>query len=408
VLRQLVADTRLTTRVDAFTASISPSSCLIVDAGAARVYTHNPDEPLIPASSLKLTTGAAFLTKVGGTGAFTTAVRAPKPDGAGIVHGDLVFVGGGDPLLSTAGYVSTRKHPPAPATDLQALAQKVFAAGVRHVTGGITINDTRFDSERRVPTWKPLYTTDGDVGPIGALAVDDGFVSYTPRLVAAPDPGLAAGETLRAALRAAGVTVDGPTVRGSTRGAIALATISSAPYADVVGEMLRESDNNTAEALLKELAHANGTEPATRAAGTADRVAALRSLGVAADAVTAIDGSGLDRSDRATCGALLATLTTKPGGYDLENMLAVAGQTGTLFDRFTGSPLAGRLRAKTGSLADVTALVGVTDPAAPMPIRFAFISNGSFTDAGGKALQDRMVAALATYPDAPDAATLAP
>ena len=73
----------------------------------------------------------------------------------------------------------------------------------------------------------------------------------------------------------------------------------------------------------------------------------------------------------------------------------------------TTSPLAGRLRAKTGSLDDVTALVGVADPQAPR-CRCASPSsrNGVFTDAGGKALQDRLVAALATYPDAPDAATL--
>src|SRR5947199_108792 len=83
-----------------------------------------------------------------------------------------------------------------PATDLAALAQKVYAAGVRHVAGGVGIVDDAYDNERRVPTWKPAYTTDGDVGPIGALAVDDGFMSYSPRLVAAPDPGIAAGDAL--------------------------------------------------------------------------------------------------------------------------------------------------------------------------------------------------------------------
>jgi D-alanyl-D-alanine carboxypeptidase/D-alanyl-D-alanine-endopeptidase (penicillin-binding protein 4) len=138
------------------------------------------------------------------------------------------------------------------------------------------------------------------------------------------------------------------------------------------------------------------------------RAAALRKLGLDSSGVQAIDGSGLDRSDRATCDELMATLTTRPGGYDLESMLAVAGQTGTLDDRFRTSPLAGKLRAKTGSLDGVTALVGVTDPAASVKLRFAFISNGQFTDAGGKALQDRLVAALATYPEAPSAQELAP
>ena len=408
VLRTFVAGTRLATRIDAFTASLSPTSCVVADAGDAEVYSHNPDQSLIPASSLKLTTAAAFLAEVGGTGTFSTVVRGAKPDASGTVAGALTLVGGGDPMLSTSGYVASRKHPPKPATDVATLASKLVSAGVRRVTGGITVDDTRFDNERRVPTWKPTYTTDGDVGPIGALAVDDGFTSYAPRVIAAPDPGVAAGEKLRAALAALGVTVDGPTVRAASRGGSQLAAVASAPYAEIVGEMLRESDNNTAELLLKELAHARGSAPATRAEGATARVAALRTLGVATDAVKAIDGSGLDRSDRATCAALLATLTTKPGGFDLEDMLATAGKTGTLFDRFTRSPLAGRMRAKTGSLEDVTALVGVTDPTISEPLRFAFIANGSFTDAGGKALQDRLVSALATYPEAPDAATLAP
>ncbi|MBA2609112.1 MAG: D-alanyl-D-alanine carboxypeptidase/D-alanyl-D-alanine-endopeptidase [Actinobacteria bacterium] len=408
VLRSLVATTRLTGRIDRFTTSISPTSCVAVAAGAAEVYAHNPDQSLIPASSLKLATAAAFLAKVGGTGTFTTVVRGAKPDGSGTVTGDLALIGGGDPLLSTGGYVATRKHPPNPATDIAALAAKLVSTGVRRVTGRITISDDRFDNERRVPTWKAAYTTAGDVGPLGALAVDDGFMSYAPRLVAADDPGIAAGEALRRALNAKGVVVDGPTVRSASPSGAQLAAIASAPYAEVVGEMLRESDNNTAELLLKELAHASGSEPATRTDGTAARATALRSIGVEADAVKAIDGSGLDRSDRASCAALLTTLTTKPGGYDLEDMLATAGKTGTLLDRFTRSPLAGRMRAKTGSLEDVTALVGVTDPTSADPLRFAFISNGQFTDAGGQAIQDQLVSALATYPEAPDAATLAP
>jgi D-alanyl-D-alanine carboxypeptidase/D-alanyl-D-alanine-endopeptidase (penicillin-binding protein 4) len=253
-----------------------------------------------------------------------------------------------------------------------------------------------------------VYVSNGDVGPIGALAVDDGFRAYAPRLVASGDPGIAAGDALRAALATAGVVVDGATRRVSSPGhGSATVELDSAPYSDVVSEMLRESDNNTAELLLKELAVRAGAA-GTRAAGVTARNAALRGLGVNTDAIQAVDGSGLDRSDRTTCAALLATLTTRPGGYDIEDMLAVAGRTGTLTDRFTTSPLAGKLRAKTGSLDDVTALVGVTDPAGAAKLRFAFVSNGAFSDAGGKALQDRLVAALATYPEAPPAETLAP
>lgn len=407
VLHHLVADTRLASRVDLFARSLSSTSCVAIDADTAAVYRRNADQPLIPASSLKVATAAAFLAKVGGDGTFVTDVRGAEPDADGVVDGSITLIGGGDPLLATSGYVATRRHPPTPATDIATLASKLRAAGVRRITGGIGVVDSRYDAERRVPTWKPGYTTTGDVGPIGALAVDDGFVSYAP-LAAASDPAIAAGEALRRALSAVGVTVDGPTARSSIKTTPVLARVESASYREVVAEMLRESDNNTAELLLRELAYVSGTRPATRAAGNAARVAALRGLGVAADAVEAIDGSGLDRSDRASCAALLATLTTKPGGYDLEDMLAVAGRSGTLEDRFTTSPLAGRLRAKTGSLENVTALVGLADHQAARKLRFAFISNAAFSDPGGKALQDRLVQLLATYPEAPAPAKLAP
>ena len=402
-LSRLVADTRLASRVEALMKSLSPTSCAVVRADDSTLLAYQPDELLMPASALKLTTAAAFLAKAGGKGRFETTVRYPAR--AGDTVSSLTLTGGGDPLLALSGYVESRKHPPKPATDFTKLVMKLHDAGIRHVAGDIVVNDAKFDAERRVPSWSAGYTATGDVGPIGALALDDGFSSFAP-LVAAPDPAIAAGQELRAELVAAGVTVDGTVRRGdSDPKATNVVTLTSAPYAEVVREMLTDSDNNTAEILLKSLVGAPG---ATRTAGVAARATALRTLGVDPSTVQAIDGSGLDRSDRTTCATLLATLITEPGGYDIEDLLAVAGQTGTLDDRFLTSPLVNRLRAKTGSLDGVTALIGIADAKAIVKVRFAFISNGNFTDAGGKAQQDRLVAALATYPEAPDAAKLAP
>jgi D-alanyl-D-alanine carboxypeptidase/D-alanyl-D-alanine-endopeptidase (penicillin-binding protein 4) len=406
VLHELVAETRLASRVRALTKSLAPTSCAVVRAGASTVLSFNPDELLMPASALKLTTAAAFLAKAGGKDRFTTRVWYQHKDASGAVA-SLAIQGGGDPLLATKGYVDTRKHPPKPFTDFTELVAKLRAAGITRVKGGIVVVDNSYDTERRVPTWSNSYTATGDVGPLGALALNDGFSSYAP-LVAAPDPGVATASELRAELAAAGITVEGTITRGARPNAADAVAIESATYSDVVKEMLTESDNNTAELLLKDLARRAGTHPATREAGVAARAAALRSLGIDPAGVHAIDGSGLDRSDRATCTALIETLTTRPGGYDLEQMLAVAGETGTLDDRFRTSRLAGTLRAKTGSLDGVTALVGVVDPTAKVKLRFSFISNGAFSDPGGKALQDRLVAALATYPEAPAAQELAP
>ena len=79
VLRDVVAQTRLVSRISSFAATLSPTSCLSVSVGDASVFARNPDLPLTPASSLKLTTGAAFLAARGGKDRFTTLVRGSRP-----------------------------------------------------------------------------------------------------------------------------------------------------------------------------------------------------------------------------------------------------------------------------------------------------------------------------------------
>jgi D-alanyl-D-alanine carboxypeptidase/D-alanyl-D-alanine-endopeptidase (penicillin-binding protein 4) len=198
VLHALIADTRLATRLDSLMGSVAPTSCAVVSADNSRIVSIKPNQLLMPASALKLTTAAAFLSAAGGKGHFTTTIQGKRPDSNGTVASNVVVEGGGDPLLATSGYVLTRKHPPKPATDVTQFVTALQKAGVKHIAGGIGVYDGVFDSERRVPTWSAGYTATGDVGPLGALAIDDGFSSYAP-LVAAPDPALAAGTTIKAA-----------------------------------------------------------------------------------------------------------------------------------------------------------------------------------------------------------------
>jgi D-alanyl-D-alanine carboxypeptidase/D-alanyl-D-alanine-endopeptidase (penicillin-binding protein 4) len=77
--------------------------------------------------------------------------------------------------------------------------------------------------------------------------------------------------------------------------------------------------------------------------------------------------------------------------------LPVAGERGTLADRFRGTPLAGHLRAKTGSLGGVTGLVGVLD--VHVPLRFAYLANGDFADDAGVSMREKIATVLAAYPD---------
>ena len=89
-------------------------------------------------------------------------------------------------------------------------------------------------------------------------------------------------------------------------------------------------------------------------------------------------------------------LATQPRFVAIDNGLAVAGQSGTLAGRFIGSPLAGKLHAKTGSISGVAGLVGYV--AGPDALRFAFIANGSFSTGAGEQLQADVAAAVAATP----------
>jgi D-alanyl-D-alanine carboxypeptidase/D-alanyl-D-alanine-endopeptidase (penicillin-binding protein 4) len=140
--------------------------------------------------------------------------------------------------------------------------------------------------------------------------------------------------------------------------------------------------------------------------------AVLARLGVPVDGVELRDGSGLAPTNRVTCAALLqvVALGTRPPLDALDRGMPVAGRTGTLVDRYSGTPLEGRLRAKTGHINGVVGLAGVIDAkttASPQP-RFAFVANGSFSTEGGSLLQDRIAKAVDAYPDAPNAAELVP
>jgi D-alanyl-D-alanine carboxypeptidase/D-alanyl-D-alanine-endopeptidase (penicillin-binding protein 4) len=171
--------------------------------------------------------------------------------------------------------------------------------------------------------------------------------------------------------------------------------------------MLQESDNTVAELLTKELGYRFGGRGST-AAGTAVIRATLATLEPeAVDEVTLLDGSGLDRANRATCSSLTALLDTETGRKSLLPSLPVAGRSGTLAGRFIGTPAAERIRAKTGSLEDVAALSGYARGVDGDDLRFTVLVHDDRLDVVRRLL-DRVGLLLVGYPQGPTASELAP
>jgi D-alanyl-D-alanine carboxypeptidase/D-alanyl-D-alanine-endopeptidase (penicillin-binding protein 4) len=322
------------------------------------LYSQNANRSLAPASNAKLPlTYAAFVRLGAGFRIDTDVLGQGGLDGT-TWTGALVLKGNGDPTLSRR--------------DLRALALQVRAAGIRRVTDGVIGDESSYDARRMVAGWKASFFIE-ESPPLSALVVDRGrvgrFVTRTPALGAAT--------AFRDALRAAGIAVAGPVRIGKVEDWLEpLASVSSPSLATMLRAVGRESDNFTAEMLLKQLGLVE-LGRGTSAAGATVVSQVLAEAGVPMAGVRIVDGSGLSVLDRLTASALAELLeaawadpVVRPA---LLASLPVAGVNGTLEDRLRKPPARGRVLAKTGTTRGASALSGYVSN------RFAFtvLQNGN-------------------------------
>jgi D-alanyl-D-alanine carboxypeptidase/D-alanyl-D-alanine-endopeptidase (penicillin-binding protein 4) len=401
------------------------TGCLVVQQGGQNVYAWNPVARLIPASNEKLLTATAVIDRLGPSGRFVTSVAA-RPV-AGVVHGNLYLVGSGDPYLRTPAYASAFGTSEPVYTSLASLALDVRRAGVTRITGSVLGDENRFDQLRIVPSWSPAYAAEGDAAPLSALDVNDTTAPASPSGSSAAsaqpastssDPAVRAAATFSALLHADGVVVAGPPARGIRPATTpVLASMASQPFARELDQMLTVSDDTAAELFTKDLGYAASRTGST-AAGMAVVRADLARDGLPVAQFVGADGSGLSRADRVSCNLLAADLGRLGPTSVVGRGLPVAGRTGTLADRMVGTPAAGRVVAKTGTLNGVVALSGfvlparrpVTVPGSVLgdPLVFAFVLNGVPTDAAGRQLADRVAVTLAHYPQIVPVAEVSP
>jgi D-alanyl-D-alanine carboxypeptidase/D-alanyl-D-alanine-endopeptidase (penicillin-binding protein 4) len=284
---------------------------------------------------------------------------------------------------------------------------------VREVRGGIVGDDSRYDQERWVSTWPTRYQSQGFVGPLSALMVNDGSTGLsldpeTPARSRHPgDSPVLAAETLRSLLVDRGVRVTGGASQGRLpEGASEIAVLDSPTIRDIVGQMLIESDDTTAELLTKELG-LQVSGQGTTAAGTEAIADKLAADGLPLDDLVLTDGSGLDEGNLVNCHLLAAVLDRAGPESELAALLPIAGENGTLRPRMRRTPAEGRVAAKTGTLDHVNALAGFALTSGGASLTFVYDVVGDQQPRGYVPL-DEFAIALATAPAGPDVQQLAP
>ena len=415
-LRAPIVIENLQASLDEVVDSFPRQSCLVVYLDGEEVYAENPSLPLVPASTQKLLTAFGAYEILGADHTFETRVVSEIPvDVDGVIDGDVFLVGGGDPLLATADYVS-RYEQPHFLTSIEALADAVVAAGVTEINGSVIGDESRYDAVRYVPEWPERFTnvSQNQTGPLSALTVNDGFTSYASN----PAPSLATASTDPARFAASFfddlLEERGVIIRRSAGSGVAptaaqlIASVTSDPLTVLTNQMVEVSDNMGAELLLKEIGFETSGQGTTNDGATAvERT--LRSEGFSVAETDMVDGSGLASENRVTCRLLVEVLQASAGTPLLDG-LAVAGESGTLMDRMVGTAAEGKVRGKTGRLNEVGALAGTAVAADDSILTFAWIVNTTdlYPVEEMNETQDAVVLELVAYPEGPDVDVLGP
>jgi len=333
------------------------------------LYARNSDRHVMPASNMKLVTLAVAAERLGWDFQYETRLEAAGPIAGGVLEGDLIVVGSGDPSIGS----SDAGAAPLFSTWIAALRE----AGIRRVHGRIIGDDDAFDDEGRGGGWSWDYLTAGYAAPSGGLSYNEniavvrarpgaadgapaevlvtppghGFTvesevatspagsrgtfaasralgsqrlaargriplggGETTRTVAVDNPTLFFVRSLEATLASSGLTVrDGAWDIDDLQTPVAtadrreIARHASLPLSAIAGRLMKASQNFYAETLLKTIGLAASGTGSENAGRRAVRET-LESWGIPPDAVVVYDGSGLSRYNYVTAGAIVEIL----------------------------------------------------------------------------------------------------
>jgi D-alanyl-D-alanine carboxypeptidase/D-alanyl-D-alanine-endopeptidase (penicillin-binding protein 4) len=430
-VRQLLSDPALSAGTWGLEVRSLSRGETLVDVDAHRLLT--------PASTLKTVTLAAAAERLGWDFTFVTRVVSDAPIVDGVLQGDLVIVGDGDPSLddwdgqATTLFASWAAHLKnlgirtiagrvigddrafgdeglgsgwawddlafsysAPASGLQfndGAAQLVIEAGVssgspaivsfRPPYANVRVDSRVLTSPSGTPRSIALQPSPRAPGFVvdGAIPPDDRYV----RTVAVDNPTVYFVRAVRAALVANGIDVRGDAVDvgelpapPAVEGASVLMEHRSPPLSSLAEPLLQLSQNMFAESLLRTLGR-KASGAGTAETGRKALREVLDAWNVPAAETLVVDGSGLSRYNLVTADALTSVLEHVYRDARLRGpylaALPVGARSGTLANRMTRTAAEGRVRAKTGSFSNARSIAGFVDTADGEPLAFAIIAN---------------------------------
>jgi serine-type D-Ala-D-Ala carboxypeptidase/endopeptidase (penicillin-binding protein 4) len=383
-----------------------------------RLFELNPRVLLVPASAAKIVTVATAAEAVGWNYRYTTTLRAAGSITNGVLRGDLLAVGSGDPSIGgPAG------------DDLSTWIASLKAAGIRRIEGRVIGDDDAIEEPRPqlAWAWDDLgYVTGAVFGALNvaenrtAITISPGTTTTAPTTITV-DPraayrtltnrsvtgpagssqllwpeqrpgeasltiggsipignppvtiGIAVGNptlwfanVLRTRLIRDGIEVNGeaadiddirpPPARAN---ATVVYTHTSRTLAEIAKPLLKDSINLYAEALMR-LNAAAGAFPTNDAALDGLHMR-LDAWGIPRDSYQLVDGSGLSRRSTVTPETLLAVLQRMHDPSAMSPFvsgLPIAGVDGGLASRMKGTPAENNVRAKTGTMSNIRTLAG--------------------------------------------------
>lgn len=422
------------------------------------LFSHHADQPVLPASNMKVVTLAAAAHRLGWDHRFETSLFTTVTAVDGVVPGDLFVRGSGDPTLGWPTDNATAV--------LQAWARDLRSQGVSRIEGDLVGDASAYGADRLGHAWtvddlafgyaapyagltfhenvvRVTVTPAGQAGEPATVALEpagsglrlDARVTTTApggastsialdrepgsevlvvrgavpldgaaaqRFAAVPDPPRFFLQALRVALAREGIDVRGVTRIGEAPSADAAEGVRlvhrSEPLRDVAVRFMKVSQNLYGEALLHALAAGRDTSLAERREAIGG---ALTELGVGSDRVLVSDGSGLSRRNflsARTLVELLRALDTPPHAEPFRATLPIAGVDGTLERRLAGTTCEGRLIGKTGTLSHVRALSGYVTTASGRPVTFSVIANNYLVPTSEiDAIVDRALVAICAF-----------